>query len=124
MATEGRVSVEPTFTPWQLGVGKKVTLLGLMIVMVAVIVGIVVATLVSGYYTDPKSIRDAAAAGGQVLSDQGTIAVIGAWLAPLKFVGLATILTGIGVLLWGIVDTLRARATVLAEVVPQLVKKN
>ena len=124
MGTEGRVSVDPTFTPWQLGVGKYVTLLGLTIVMVAVIVGIVVATLVSGYYTDPKSIRDAAAAGGQVLSDQGTIAAIGAWLAPLKFVGLATILTGIGVLLWGIVDTLRVRATVLAEVVPQLVKKN
>lgn len=124
MATEGRVSVDPTFTPWQLGVGKNVTLLGLMIVMVAVIVGIVVATLVSGYYTDPKSIRDAAAAGGQVLSDQGTIAAIAAWLAPLKFVGLATILTGIGVLLWGIIGTLRVRADVLAEVVPQLVKKN
>lgn len=124
MATEGRVSVDPTFTPWQLGVGKNVTLLGLMIVMVAVIVGIVVATIVSGYYADPKSVRDAAAAGSKVLSDQGTIAAIGAWLAPLKFVGLATILTGIGVLLWGIVDTLRVRATVLAEVVPQLVKKN
>ncbi len=74
MATERRVSVDPTFTTWQLGVGKNVTLLGLMIVTVAVIVGIVVATLVSGYYTDPKSIRDAAAAGDQVLSDQGTIA--------------------------------------------------
>ena len=48
MATEGRVSVDPTFTPWQLGVGKNVTLLGLMIVTVVVIVGIVVATLVSG----------------------------------------------------------------------------
>ena len=124
MATEGRVSVDPTFTPWQLGVGKKMALLGLMIMMVAVVVGIVVATIVSGYYEYPKSVRDAALAGDDILSDFGTIGAVMAWLAPLKFVGLGTILTGIGVLLWGIINTLRVRATVLAEVVPQLVKKN
>ncbi len=123
MATEGRVSVDPTFTPWQLAAGGNLALLGLLIVMVAVIVGIVVATLVSGYYTDPKSIRDAAPAGDDVLSAQGTIATIGAWLAPLKFVGISTTLTGIGVLLWGIIATLRVRAEVLAQVVPQLTQK-
>ena len=120
MATDGRVSADPTFTPGQLGIGKFIALIGFMIVMVGVIVGIVVSSLVAGYYADPKSVRDAAAAGSGILSDQGTIAAVGAWLAPLKFVGLATILTGIGLLLSGIIASLRVRATVLSEVVPHL----
>ena len=105
MATEGRGSVNPTFTPWQLGFGKLLALAGFMVVMVAAVVGFVVASQVAGYYADPKSVRDVAAAGSEMLSDQGTIAAVGAWLAPLKFVGLATILTGIGI------ANIRKRAT-------------
>lgn len=88
--------------------------------MAAVVVGIVLANMVAGYYANPKDVGDVAAAGTEVLADQGTIAAVKAWLAPLKFVGLSTILTGIGVVLWGIVLTLRVRATVFSTAIPQL----
>ena len=49
---------------------------GLMVVMTAVIVGIVVAGIVTGYYENPKDVRDAAAAGSEVLASQGRIAAL------------------------------------------------
>ena len=120
MATQRNLVQEARFTPWQLTAGKRLALAGLMVVMAVVIVGIVVAGIVSGYYENPKDVRDAAAAGSDVLANQGTIAAVQAWLAPLKFVGLSTILVGIGVILWGIARTLAVRASVFAQVIPKL----
>ncbi len=119
MGTNSSLAGEAQFTPWQLSVGKLLAIAGLMVVMAAVVVGIVFANIVAGYYANPKDVRDAAAAGTEVLADQGTIAAVKAWLAPLKFVGLSTILTGIGVVLWGVVLTLRVRATVFSTAIPQ-----
>ena len=87
MATQRNLVQEARFTPWQLTAGKRLALAGLMVVMAVVIVGIVVAGIVAGYYENPKDVRDAAAAGSDVLANQGTIAAVQAWLAPLKFVG-------------------------------------
>lgn len=98
MGTNSSLAGEAQFTPWQLSVGKLLAIAGLMVVMAA------------------------AAAGTEVLADQGTIAAVKAWLAPLKFVGLSTILTGIGVVLWGIVLTLRVRATVFSTAIPQVTR--
>ncbi len=120
MATQRNLVQEARFTPWQLTAGKRLALAGLMVVMAVVIVGIVVAGIVAGYYENPKDVRDAAAAGSDVLANQGTIAAVQAWLAPLKFVGLSTILVGIGVILWGIARTLAVRASVFAQVIPKL----
>lgn len=55
-----------------------------------------------------------------VESRMGRIEAYQAWLSPLFFVGLATVLTGISVALWGITRRVWIRMQVLDEALPVL----
>ena len=52
-----------------------------------------------------------------VLIQQGTLAAVGAWLAPLKFVGIATFFAAISVALRTIIPMIRARGAAVAALV-------
>ncbi len=60
------------------------------------------------------------AKAGVVESRTGRIETYQAWLFPLFFVGLAIVLTGISVSLWGIVRRIWIRAQALDEALPAL----
>ena len=95
-------------------------LAGLMVEMVVLGVGIFIATVTGDYWGNPKTVRDAAEAGSLILGQAGTIAAVGAWLAPLKFVGFALFFAGIGVALSAIIPRIQLRGQVMATVLPQL----
>ena len=95
-------------------------LAGLMVETVALILGIYLATVADSYWANPKTVRDAAAAGSTILGQAQTMATVGAWLEPLKFVGLALFFTGIGGALSAIIPRIRLRGDVMATALPQL----
>ena len=95
-------------------------LAGLMVEMVALILGIFLATVADSYWANPKTVRDAAAAGTAILGQAQTLAAVSAWLVPLKFVGFALFFAGIGVALSAIVPRIRERGEVMAAALPQL----
>jgi hypothetical protein len=89
-------------------------MMGLMLLMVTFVVAIVVSQQAGGYWNHSIATElDPAAAGSALLSTLGTIRAEAAWLAPLKFFGLALILTGIALALGAIIKVLRAQAQMI-----------
>ena len=85
-----------------------VMMMGLMILIAALVIGIVNAALAYDYWNHSIATQlNPAAEGSGLLSDLGTINAINLWLAPFKFVGMATLFTGIGLALATIVQVLR-----------------
>ena len=83
-------------------------MMGLMVLIAALVIGIVLAVMSSGYWN--HSIADElnpAVEGSQLLGALSTISSIKMWLAPLKFIGMALLLSGIGLALATIVGILR-----------------
>lgn len=85
---------------------------GLMVIAVVTAFSGPVASWVSDL-TDP-------AQASIVESRTGRIEAYQAWLTPLYFVGLATVLTGISVALWGITRRVWIRVEALDEALPVL----
>ncbi len=97
---------------------------GLMIEMTVFIIGIALGVSTGDYFANTKAVRDAAVPGGDgsgILSQIGTISAVGAWLAPLKFVGLALFFFGIGIALWAIIRSLRLRGEAMLMAIPAIV---
>ena len=71
------------------GVKLVVVLLltGVMIEMVALIVGIALGVSTGDYFSETKATRDAATSGSGLLSQIGTISAVKGWLVPLQFLG-------------------------------------
>ena len=89
----------------------------MMVLMIAVVVGIVDGFLTYDYWNHSIATElNPAEAGSSLLSDLGTISSIKLWLEPLKFVGLAMVLTAIGLALATIVRILRWQANRLWDV--------
>ncbi len=88
------------------------------LVMVAAIVWIVLAVGANDYYSNTKTVRDAAEVGSTVLSDLGTIEAVKDWVLPLAFVGLATYLLGFGFAFGNILRNVRLRGATMAAVLP------
>jgi hypothetical protein len=85
-----------------------VMMMGMMVLMVSVIIGVVVAFTAYDYWNHSIATQlNPAVSGSALLSDLQTINSVGAWLAPLKFVELAMLLTSIGLALATIVQVLR-----------------
>ncbi len=85
-----------------------VMMMGLMILIAALVIGIINATLAHDYWNHSIATQlNPAAEGSGLLADLGTINAIKLWLAPLKFVGIATLFTSIGLALATIVQALR-----------------
>jgi hypothetical protein len=96
-------------------------LVGVMIEMVALIVGIALGVSTGDYFSETKATRDAAAAGSGLLSQIGTISAVKAWLTPLQFLGAAMLFAGIAVALATIIKNLQLRADAFAAALPVLI---
>ncbi len=95
-------------------------LVAFMIIMVAAVTWIVLAVMAGDYFTNAKAVRDAAEAGTGLLSQQGSIAAVEAWVLPLAFVGLATFIAGFGFAFANILRNVRLRGNTMAAALPAL----
>ena len=83
-------------------------MMGVMILVVALGIGIWLATVAAGYWDHSIATElNLAPVGSALLDDLGTINSVQAWLASLKFVGIAFLLSGITLALATIVQVLR-----------------
>jgi len=83
-------------------------MMGLMVLIAALVIGIILAVISSGYWNHSiASELNLAPEGSQALGALSTISTIKMWLAPLKFIGMALLLSGIGLALATIVEILR-----------------
>ena len=83
-------------------------MMGMMVLMVGLVVGIVLATATYDYWNHSiVSQLNPAGEGSSLLRDLGTINAVKLWLEPFKFVGMALLLTGIGLALATVVRALR-----------------
>ncbi len=83
-------------------------MMGMMLLIAALIISIPTAILAYGYWNHSIATQlNPAAEGSGLLADLGTINALKLWLAPFKFVGMATLFTGIGLALATIVQVLR-----------------
>ena len=86
-------------------------MMGIMILMAALVIGIVLAVISFGYWNHSIATElNPAVEGSQLLNTLSTINSIKMWLAPLKFVGMATLFVGVGLALATIVGALRWQA--------------
>ena len=85
-----------------------IMMMGMMILIASLITAIVVATVSYRYWNHSIATElNPAAAGSQLLGSISTINTATAWLAPFKFVEVASLLTGIGLALATIIRVLR-----------------
>ena len=85
-----------------------VMMLGLMVMIAALVIGIALAVISYGYWNHSIANElNPAVEGSQLLGTLATINSTKMWLAPLKFVGMALLLSGIGLALATIVGGLR-----------------
>ncbi|MDP6514376.1 MAG: hypothetical protein QF878_14425 [SAR202 cluster bacterium] len=101
--------------PMTAKVFPMVMLMGMMMLMVAVVIGVVLGSLSYDYWNHSIATQLNPATGG-LLADLGTINSVKLWLEPFKFVGMAMLLTGIGLALATIVRVLRWQSSRLWEV--------
>ena len=104
--------------PWTAHMFPMLMMLGLIILIVALVVGIQLAGVSAGYWNHSISAElDPAASGSVLLTQLAGINATKAWLLPLKFVGVATLLTGIALALFTIRYTLRRQTLILLDLV-------
>ena len=92
-----------------------IMMMGTMVLLAALIIGIVLATLTYDYWNHSIAAQLNPSTGA-LLADLGAINAIKLWLEPFKFVGMALLLTGIGLALATIVRVLRWQANRLWEI--------
>ena len=83
--------------------------MGMGIIAIIFVVGIVRADLFADIFGSSKVARDGAQAGSSLLADQGRAAAFEAWALPLTFLGLSSLMTGIGLAFWSILVEVRRR---------------
>ncbi len=93
-------------------------MMGLMTLITTFIISLWLAGVSSGYWNHAiKTELDAAQAGSAFLAQLATIQSVKAWLEPLKFVGIAFLLTGISLALATIRKVLQFQAGRIIEIV-------
>ena len=92
-----------------------VMMMGMMVLIASLVIGIVLSTLAYDYWNHSIATQ-LNPASGSLLSDLGTINTVKLWLEPFKFVGLALVLSAIGLALATIVRVLRWQSNRLWEV--------
>ena len=91
-------------------------MMGMMVLVASLVIGVVLAFLTYDYWNHSIATElNSAIAGSGLLTDLETINSVQAWLAPFKFVGIAFLLTGIGLALATIVRVLRWQSNRLWE---------
>ncbi len=107
-------------SPPHMKIAATLWIVAMMIVMGAAVALIVLAVMAGDYFANSKGVRDAAEAGSGVLSQQGSIEAVRAWLPPFAFVGIATFILGFGFAFANILRNIRLRGGTMAIVLPEL----
>lgn len=95
-------------------------MMGMMVLMATLAIGIWLGALNADYWNHSIANElNVAPEGSDLLSDLGTIQAVGAWLAPLKFVGFALLLSGITLALATIVKVLRFQTTRVVDLIQE-----
>ncbi len=97
---------------WQRPVAFALAVMGIMLIVFVTVFSGPVAAWVSDL-TDPTKTA-------VLESRTGRVEAFNAWLFPLFFLGLATVLTGISIALWGIVRRIWIRVQSIDEALPYL----
>lgn len=93
-------------------------MLGVAAITVYAVLALGVAGQVGDYFSYTKQARDTTLAGSTVLGTLSVIRSTGAWLEPLKFVGLSFLIFGIAIsFAMSILRTLRIRLQIMGEFV-------
>ncbi len=93
------------------------TLMGIMILMIALIIGIVLAISVVPSYWNHSIANELnpAEVGSAILTQLGTVGSFAKWLNPLRMFGMAFLFTGVTLALTVIIGTLRKQADLLVK---------
>lgn len=83
-------------------------LMGLAIVIAASLIGLWNSGVVAQYFSNPKAVREAAAAGSAIVGQKVVIESVFAWLPGFKFFGMGLLFSGITFVLANIINALRA----------------
>ncbi len=122
MVTEHRTDLIPG-PPIQTRIYPLLVMAGFAIVLSALGIAVVLATVANDVFNNAKEARDMAAVGSSLLARQGDLATFPLWVQPLKFVGIALLVGGIFTVFWGLLRSLReARGEAMVESIPVLLK--
>ncbi len=124
MSTEHRTDLIPS-PPIQTKVYPLLIAMGFFIVLSALAIAAVLATVANGVFDHSFAERAAAAAGDPLLARQGDLATFPLWVQPFKFVGLTLLVSGIFAVFWGLLRSLQeARGAAMVDSIPILVKRS
>ena len=122
MATEHRTDLIPS-PPIQTTIYPLLIAAGFAIVVSALGIAVVLATVANDVFDNTKETRDMAVVGSSLLARQGDLATFPLWVQPFKFVGVALLVSGIFTVFWGLLRSLReARGAAMVESIPTLLK--
>ena len=122
MSIEHRTDLIPS-PPIQTTIYPLLIAAGFAIVVSALGIAVVLATVASDVFDNAKEARDAAAVGTSLLARQGDLATFPLWVQPFKFVGLTLLISGIFTVFWGLLRSLQeARGAAMVESIPVLLK--
>lgn len=115
------VEVKALRKPWSAKLFPPLMMMGLMILIATFAISIWLAGVSASYWNHSiKAELDAAQAGSALLGQLATIQSVKAWLEPLKFVGIAFLLTGISLALTTIRKILQFQAGRILEIVTSM----
>ncbi len=124
MSIEHRTDLIPS-PPIQTKVYPLLIAMGFAIVLSALGIGVVLATVASDVFDHSFAERAAAAAGDPLLARQGDLATFPLWVQPFVFVGVALLVSGIFTVFWGLLRSLQeARGAAMVESIPVLLKRS
>ncbi len=122
MSIEHRTDLIPS-PPIQTKVYPLLIAMGFAIVLSALGIAAVLATVASDVFDNSFAERAAAAAGDPLLARQGDLATFPLWVQPFVFLGVALLVGGIFTVFWGLLRSLReARGAAMVESIPVLLK--
>jgi len=110
---------------WQLRFYPLLSLIGWMLVMLAVVVGLLVLSPTAADYfgSNAKVLRDGAEAGSALQGQLSLLRSTPRWLEPALFVGVAAFMVGIEMAFSSIPALLKNRGEIMSLCFPILVKK-
>ncbi len=124
MSTEHRTDLIPS-PPIQTKVYPLLIAMGFFIVLSALAIAAVLATVANGVFDNVFEARNTAAAGTSLLARQGDLATFPLWVQPFKFVGLTLLVSGIFAVFWGLLRSLQeARGAAMVDSIPILVNRS
>ncbi len=124
MSIEHRTDLIPS-PPIQTKIYPLLIAGGFAIVLSALGIAVVLATVANDVFDSAKSLRDAAEAGSPLLARQGDLATFPLWVQPFKFLGLTLLIGGIFTVFWGLLRSLQeARGAAMVESIPVLLERS